>query len=273
MSSKNLKTSTIIVLLLLSTQTILGQEWTKIDSLSFKVKIDQVSLDRQGNIYTSNIEGAIEKYDRNGVLLRHFSSNKQSKPSLIEAWQGLRVFSFYKEFQEYLLLDRLLNNSERYNIDNQKISGFTVLATMAADDNIWLLDAQSLSLKKIDINNQEVILETSFSLNLPSKNFDFIFMREYQNLLFIADKNNGVLVFDNIGNYLETLNLGNLSQLSFNGSNLVTLKAGSLLLLDLYTKEKREIELPDSSFYSFVLMDNDRVFLFQPDQLFIYQLN
>jgi hypothetical protein len=269
-----LKSSLAISLLFfLSTLSVRSQEWKKIDSVDFKVAVDQVSIDRQGNIYISNVEGAIEKYDRNGILKRHFSSNKKSKSSLIEAWQGLRVFTFYKDFQEYQLLDRLLNNSERYTLDDQKIAGFSSMATMAADNNIWLLDARALSLKKIDINNQEVILETSFSLNLPSPSYDFTFMREYQNLLFIADQKSGILVFDNIGNYLETLDLGAVEHFTFNESNLVTLKGNKLLTFDVYTKLKREISLPDSSFFSFVLMENTRIFLFSMNQLFIYELN
>jgi hypothetical protein len=271
--SKNLKYRLAIYFVLISFFSVQAQEWKLIDSVNFHSTIDQVSIDRQANLYISTSEGAIEKYDRNGQLQRHFSSNKRSKPSLIEAWQGLRVFSFYKEFQEYLLLDRLLNNSERYILDNQKIAGFISLATTAADNNIWLLDGQSLSLKKLDINNQELILETSFSLNLLSSSFDFSFMREYQNLLFIADRNNGVHVFDNIGNYLETLETGEISSFSFNRSNLIYLKKSKIVALDFYSKQKREISLPDSSPFSFVLMENTRVFLFTPNRLLIYELN
>ncbi|MGK0488833.1 MAG: hypothetical protein ACJAXB_002020, partial [Candidatus Endobugula sp.] len=71
----------ISLLIFFSTLSVRSQEWKKIDSVDFKVAVDQVSIDRQGNIYISNVEGAIEKYDRNGILKRHFSSNKKSKSS------------------------------------------------------------------------------------------------------------------------------------------------------------------------------------------------
>jgi hypothetical protein len=130
-----------------------------------------------------------------------------------------------------------------------------------------------LSLKKIDINNQEIINETFLSLNLSPSDFDFTIMREYQNLLFIGDRKNGVLVFDNIGNYLETLPLKEIEYFSFNGTNLIAHEGANLLLFDIYKKQKREVSLPDSSNYSFVLMENTRVFLFSSSRLDIYELN
>lgn len=250
-----------------------AQQWKKFASIEFEQNIEQVSIDRQGNIYLEVASGAIEKYDRNGVFQRHFSPNKKSNPSLIEAWQGLRVFVFYKDFQEYLFLDRLMNSSERYTLDNQKISGYSSIATLAADNNLWVLDAQALSLKKIDINNQEIIIETFLSLNLSPSQYDFTTMREYQNLVFIGDKKNGVLVFDNIGNYLETLPLAGIDHFSFSGNNLITQKSNKLILFDIYKRQKKEVSLPDSSTYSFVLMENTRVFLFARNHLDIYELN
>ncbi|PIQ49825.1 MAG: hypothetical protein COW03_02915 [Cytophagales bacterium CG12_big_fil_rev_8_21_14_0_65_40_12] len=250
-----------------------AQQWKKFASIEFEQNIEQVSIDRQGNIYLEVASGAIEKYDRNGVFQRHFSPNKKSNPSLIEAWQGLRVFVFYKDFQEYLFLDRLMNSSERYTLDNQKISGYSSIATLAADNNLWVLDAQALSLKKIDISNQEIIIETFLSLNLSPPQYDFTTMREYQNLLFIGDRKNGVLVFDNIGNYIETLPIAGVDYFSFNETNLIAQKGNKLILFDIYKRQKKEVSLPDSSTYSFVLMENTRVFLFGTNKLDIYELN
>jgi hypothetical protein len=273
LNSKNLRTSIILISLLYSSFAVSAQEWTKITTVDLKKKIEQVSIDRQGNLYMEVESGAIEKYNRDGVFQRHFSPNKKSNPSLIEAWQGLRVFVFYKDFQEYLFLDRLMNSSERYPLDNQKIAGYSSITTLAADNNLWVLDAQALSLKKIDINNQEIINETFLSLNLSPSDFDFTTMREYQNLLFIGDRKNGVLVFDNIGNYIETLPIDGIDYFSFNGTNLIAQKDHKLILFDIYKRQKKEVSLPDSSPYSFVLMENTRVFLFGTSKLDIFKLN
>ncbi|MGW8121243.1 hypothetical protein ACV07N_01190 [Roseivirga echinicomitans] len=249
-----------------------AQAWKKIESIKLNNPANQVSIDRQGNLYVSTLNGSIDKYNASGSLQSHYSPSKRSTPQLIEAWQGLRVFAFYKDFQEYSFFDRFLSSSERYAINNQKIVSYASLATVAADNNIWVLDAQGFTLKKVDVNNNEVISETNLSLVLSKKRYEFSFLREYQNLLFINDKNNGVLVFDNLGNYLETLPLFNLDFFSFKDSSLISIQNGNLVYFDIYTKQKKEVSLPDPS-YTFVLMENKRVFLFSKTTLDIFELN
>jgi hypothetical protein len=116
LNSKSLRTNIILIFLVFSSFAVSAQVWEKITTVDLNQNIEQVSIDRQGNLYMEVESGAIEKYNRNGVFQRHFSPNKKSNPSLIEAWQGLRVFVFYKGFQEYLFLDRLMNSSERYTL-------------------------------------------------------------------------------------------------------------------------------------------------------------
>ncbi|WP_339606562.1 hypothetical protein [uncultured Roseivirga sp.] len=267
-----MKHSITFILLIAIQSFALAQDWKKIESVKLENQVNQVSIDRQGNLYISSINGSIDKYDSNGVFQLHYSPTKKSSPRLIEAWQGLRVFAFYKDFQEYLFLDRFLNASERYSINNQEGVSYTNLSTIAADNNIWVLDAQGFSLKKIDISNNEAISETNLSLVLSNKAYDFSFIREYQSLLFISDNKNGVLIFDNLGNYLETLPIFNLNFFSFLDTSLIYIQNGNIVYFDIYTKQKKEVSLPDPS-YTFVLMENKRVFLFTRTTLDIFELN
>tara|TARA_R100000005_G_C5002409_1_gene210035 strand:+ start:2994 stop:3824 length:831 start_codon:yes stop_codon:yes gene_type:complete len=271
-TSRFLKHSITFILLIAIQSFALAQDWKKIESVKLENQVNQVSIDRQGNLYISSINGSIDKYDSNGVFQLHYSPTKKSSPRLIEAWQGLRVFAFYKDFQEYLFLDRFLNASERYSINNQEGVSYTNLSTIAADNNIWVLDAQGFSLKKIDISNNEAISETNLSLVLSNKAYDFSFIREYQSLLFISDNKNGVLIFDNLGNYLETLPIFNLNFFSFLDTSLIYIQNGNIVYFDIYTKQKKEVSLPDPS-YTFVLMENKRVFLFTRTTLDIFELN
>jgi len=271
-TSRLLKHSITFILLIAIQSFAFAQDWKKIESVKLENQVNQVSIDRQGNLYISSINGSIDKYDSNGVFQLHYSPPKKSTPRLIEAWQGLRVFAFYKDFQEYLFLDRFLNASERYSINNQEGVSYTNLSTIVADNNIWVLDTQGFSLKKIDISNNEAISETNLSLVLSNKVYDFSFIREYQNLLFISDSKNGVLIFDNLGNYLETLPIFNLNFFSFLDTSLIYIQNGNIVYFDIYTKQKKEVSLPDPS-YTFVLMENKRVFLFTRTTLDIFELN
>ncbi|WP_157716153.1 hypothetical protein [Roseivirga echinicomitans] len=267
-----MKLKLTLFILIFSHPLAYTQDWKKLESVTLKNPANLVSIDRQSNLYVSSLNGSIDKYNSNGEFQSHYSPTKRSTPRIIEAWQGLRVFAFYKDFQEYSFFNRFLVESERYKFGNQQVVSNSSLSTIAADNNIWVLDAQALSLKKVDTNNNEVISDTNLNLVLKNKNHDFSYIREYQNLLFISDNKNGVLVFDNIGNYLETLPLFGLNFFSFKDSALISIQNGNVLYFDIYTKQKKEVSLPDPS-YTFVLMENKRVFLFTSTTLDIFEIN
>jgi len=229
-------------------------------------------MDRQGYLYFSNNQGAIDKFDKKGNQIYHYSPQKQGTPTLIEAWQGLRTFVYYQNFQEYLLLDRFLNASERYPINSNQISDFSGLVTLANDNNLWILNSQELSLKKIDINDRELLIDNKLNLSLDIDAWDIKFIRSYQNYLFIGDAKEGIFVFDNLGNYSEKITGQGVDFFTFAGDEIVFLSDQKLQTIHLYDKTKREISLPDLP-YQFVLMENNQIFLVHNKTVEVYRIN
>ena len=72
------------------------------------------------------------------------------------------------------------------------------------DGNIWLFDQSDFSIKKYNPTLKEVIFYTPLNNFIQSEE-EIYFMREYQNKLFIASENNGVLMFDNMGSYIKNI--------------------------------------------------------------------
>lgn len=262
----------ISILFLVSSLAAQAQQLTKIKSVELNRKVVNASIDRQGNIYIASNNGDIDRYDPEAELAYHFSPDKKGNATLIEAWQGLRTFVFYRDFQQYLFLDRFLNNSTPFEI-GKGLSTYYELGTIAGDNNLWLIDQQELTLKKLDIEISEFLSETPFNLNLDPADFDLTFMREYQNLLFVSDKSSGVLVFDNLGNYLESLPIKGLNHFSFSKNVLLGLNASGnkVKLIDIYTKKEREISLPDLS-YQFVFMENSRLYCIAAKRIDIFKV-
>lgn len=263
----------IFIQVLVSTFVLHGQTLTKVKSLQLDHSAVNASTDRQGNLYIASSNGDIDRYDKDAILSYHFSPDKKGNATLIEAWQGLRTFVFYHDFQQYLFLDRFLNNSVSYDIGNG-LSTYYELGTIAGDNNLWLIDQQELTLKKLDIEINEFLSETPLNFNLDPDNFELTFMREYQNLLFISDKSSGILVFDNLGNYLESLGVLGLNHFSFSGNELLGLNGSGdkVKLIDVYTKKEREISLPDPS-YQFVFMENSRLYCIAAKRIDIFELD
>jgi len=269
--SRPLKAKLIILLFYLSCTNMLAQELNKVKSIPFEHEVVHASIDRQGNVYIASKNGDIDRYDKEGTLAYHFSPDTKGNVSLIEGWQGLRTFVFYRDFQQYLFLDRFLNSPNRLNIGSDP-SRYYQWATLAGDNNLWLVDQQELSLKKLDIEINDFLVETPFNLNLDPENFQLTHIREYQNLLFISDVNSGILVFDNLGNYLESLPISGLDYFSFRDNELFGLiEPGKVASIDIYSKKVREISLPDLS-YKYVLMENSLLFAISNDRMDIFQI-
>ena len=251
---------------------LFSQEAKIIESFSIPFEPVAASIDRQGFLYFASSDGVIEKYDNKGQLQYHFSPQRKATPSLLEAWQGLRVFVYYQGFQEYLFLNRFLANSERYSLNRFNVAQINGIATLSADNNLWLLNTSNLTLSKIDVNSGELLLENILSLSLENKKLNPSFIREYQNLLFISDSKGYILVFDNLGNFVEEINAANNGFFSFSKNWLISSSPEQIVLTDIYSKKTKEISYANLP-YQFVFMENDLLFAISGKRVDILSIN
>ena len=215
LSSRPLKVRPIIFLFVLFITGITeAQELSKVISVNVRSSIVAVSIDRQGYFYVVLTNGDINKYDTKGEVLYQFSASKNGTPRVIEAWQGLSVFCYYQSFQEYLFLDRFLNNSERFRLP-ASVGTFSSLMTPSGTNNLWLIDEQGLTLKKIDLQTKNTIIDTPLNLSLQKNRYQFEHIREYQNLLYVSDPGKGLLIFDRFGNFVEQVDLEGVGYFNF----------------------------------------------------------
>ncbi|MEO1049649.1 MAG: hypothetical protein AAFX87_03465 [Bacteroidota bacterium] len=245
-----------------------SQELQLIDSVQISSP-QQVSIDKLGNIYITDRRGNIDKYDSLGNHQLNFSPQKLGDVTIIEAWNPLRIFLFYADFQEYELLNRFLDTPIRYRLDEESV-GFAQVGTVSNDNNIWLVDIASFELKKLDINTREIFINMPLDLILDPDNYEINYIREYQNILFINDARSGVLVFDNLGNYLRTIPKVDLTHFSFYLDDMYYIIDGNLAILNIYSNEESAIALPKD--YVFGLKHRNRAYLMNDKQLDIYRL-
>ena len=260
------------IVLVTNVNSLPGQTLQLIRSFKVSNTPVQVSTDRQGNLYLGNKNGSIDKYNLQGELLRHFSTQKVSIPSILEAWQGLRIFVFYREYQEYLFLDRFFNPSPRYTF-SADVFQFVNLATIGNDEQLWVVDGQDLSLKSMDIHLREIRTDSPLNLYLDPNGSELTYLRSYQNFVFLADKASGILVFDNQGNYLETIHFEGIDFFSFSGDDLVAKRKDKVLFYDISQKTKREIGLPDPSTRFVLVANNNHLITVSNYLVSVYQVN
>ena len=117
----------------------------------------------------------------------------------------------------------------------------------ALNNQIWLVDMVDFSIKKIDPQWEQVTIRIPLRQILDPEESEFVYLREYQNLLFLADRNSGVLIFDNLGNFLRQIAVTGIVYLHFQGNALyyqVENDDRQLYREDLYSGVQDTIQMP-----------------------------
>ncbi len=238
---------------------------TKIDSPS------KVSVDQAGNIYVADQTGNLFLFDPEGTLQSDYSPPHPARISLLEAWQGLRIFLFFRDLQQYAFLNRfLINPKGNYDFSN---TGFVEMAAPSSDNNIWLIDQTDFSMKKYLIFQQQTGSSTPFDLLLDPEHYEIDFIKEYQNKVFVADKNSGILLFDNFGNFIKKYNQPGLKEFNFFDNYLYFIDKSQIVLIDLYNDNRQTVPLPAAKNYRHLIVFGDRYYLFDENGMDIYHLS
>jgi hypothetical protein len=260
------------MLLLLFFSIISGvsaQELRKVKEISIDFP-SALSVDREGKIYLGDNKGNLTRYSADGAFELDYSPYRPSKITSVEAWQGLRIFLFFRDLQEYTFLNRFLVIQGNYDFYPEAV-GFVEAATPSADNNIWLFDQTDFSLKKYDIALKAIKTHTPFDLLLDPDNYDIGTMREYQNKLYVSDLNTGILVFDNLGNYLTSIPHKGIDYFNFLEDELYFIKDGELIFLNIYNQAAKNIALPEDHQWVLPLVLKERYYFISEGLMVVYE--
>jgi hypothetical protein len=205
--------------------------------------IQSASLDNKGNLYVGDQKGNLYQYlptgERSDLL---YAPPRPSGLTLIDASNPLRIFAYYQDLQEYVILDRFLTESARYSLTD--FTTFSGLCAPSQNNQIWLVDLQSFALKKIDpLRNIEQI-SVPLEQVLDPESYEITHLQEYQNLVFMSDKYRGIYIFDNLGNLMIQIPVRNVSHFSFSGDDiLMATSSKELIRYNLYEGTEQKITL------------------------------
>ncbi len=246
-----------------------SQDWRKIKTIKLSSEVTAVSIDRYGMFYFSDQDGSIFKYDTLGVLQITYSPPRKADVTILEAWRNVNIFVFYRNLQEFVLLDRFLSPSPNSRIESSEV-GFARLATFSYDNNVWLIDETDFSLKKYSISRNKTELTTNLDLVLDPNLYDMNFIREYQNFVFVNDKNSGVLIFDNMGNYKTKIPVKELSYVGFFNDEICFQEGEKIKFINIYTYSERTESLPEKGSFQFLLYSKSCLYLFKENSIEVY---
>lgn len=199
-----------------------------------------ISEDRLGNFFLIQKDGKIRKYDPDGKVL---ASGFEKALTLIEPWYQPSVFMYVRSKQKYMITGRNFENRQEFELE-PALAVEPYLVCPTHDNKLWILDHADLSLKKVNRFTNEVIHEFGIDSTLLSPNNDFIYLREYLNLIFLLDKNSGILILNHLGNVISKIEVSNLTSFYFYGEDLYYLHENKLKFINILNEKQHEVELP-----------------------------
>ncbi len=209
------------------------KEW-KVSDVTFMAE------DRLGDFFIVQKTGKIKKYDLNGKVL---ASTSEKGVTLIEPWYHPSIFIYKRSKQQYILYGRNFENREESVIE-PSIAIEPYLACPTHDNKLWIFDKADYSLKKVNRYTNEVIYEFEIDRELVTNQPEFTYLREYLNLVFLLDKNSGILILNHLGLVINKIEIKNLKGFYFYGEEIYYLENDKLKFLNLVTEKEHEVSLP-----------------------------
>jgi hypothetical protein len=245
---------TLIALLLISTLSASAQQLKKLRDVKLPAAVDCISVDRLGGFYTVTDCG-IDKFDPEGKAVGKYRPRGCTTTELVEAWGNARVFAFQKSHPRFIVFNPEMEILDFISID----PAFAVepqLAAPAPDmSSFWILDVDK-SVKKIDGASRTVSFETD---TLKSVKGNFVYMREYQNMLFLLEPSTGIHVLNKLGQPLSKIDATNINYFNFAGEDLYYLKDNQVYFYDIFSKDTYSISVTPG--YKFVVATDERLIL------------
>jgi hypothetical protein len=230
------------------------------------------SLDRRGALYVADADNNLRQFGAEGLPLNTYAPPMPGHVAQVEAWNVTSTLLFYDDRQELVLLDRFLSPLSSVRL-SEYLDGTVRVATLAPDNQIWLLDESSLVLREFDPNTLRLVQSTPLDLIIGRTKPDFRFIRQYQNNIYLLDRSTGIYVFDNLGNYKKKLPFTGLTTVGFRGDELYYLSEGKLHFFHLYNLTERTLPLPvPADAVRQVLVGEGFAYVFTPQGVLVYQL-
>lgn len=154
-------------------------------------------------------KGMLERYNSDGVFIQNYGSIYINEHTEIISVNGFKTILFSPDFGKIIQLDnrlRELDEIDAYNLQNYII---TCIGSSYDNNFLWVWDAATQRIVKIDKDQKPIFTSNTISL-LVGKKINPRQILESGILLYLVDRQNGIFIFDNQGNYIKNIPLENI---------------------------------------------------------------
>lgn len=230
----------VIIFSILPNLSAQEQELSIVDTIP--VPSRWIVTDKMQHLFLIKNDHTLLKYDAKGKLLYEYNENSLGAISSVDVQNPFFILVYYNDYTTVVLLDRTLSEVRRQDLADLNIDQVQAIG-IASDNNIWLFDNNTFTLKKIDAQNQ-VLLESNDLSMLSTQIPDPTQLIEYQNKIYLNSPDDGILVFDQYANYFKTIAIKDAAHIQLYEEKIFYVKQHEIYAYTLQSFLTQKIILP-----------------------------
>ncbi len=227
------------------------------------ISVQQVYLDNLDQVHIVDTRGTLTRYDEQLNAQYIYADLTLGTIDHIDVTNPLTVLVYHRQYGVISYLDNTLAKIKKQNIQDW---GYFDVNTIASsnDGNIWLYDPIKNQILKIDDTGKELL--SSHNLNdYNLNNLTPIKIIERENLLFIYDQQYGIIVFDNLGQYLKILPLKNIVNFQTDGKFIYCYDKNIMMSYSIKLMDQNEIEINPTSTPKNIIISTNWIYYIYED--------
>ena len=238
--------------------SVSAQKWQlfkKNDSLDCRYFL----TDQLKNIYIITNKSEVLKYDSEGYFDSRFSYKKFGKIWSADVTNPFKIILYYTDYQCVVIIDAALNPIKTLFLNDMGVASARAIA-MGDSGHIWIYDSGVNKILRFSVDATGFNLAySSPPLSISGIQPNQMLVRENKIYMNVPEK--GVLIFDQFGKYIKTLDILNASALQIIENQLFYKQDNKFFRFNLQTLAKAAIKLPED-------VDGNRYIQIQKGRLF-----
>jgi hypothetical protein len=190
----------------------------------------------------------------------------EQTPTVFEPRDGARMFIYFADTKKGSFFSP--ETKQEFNIQNHYAIE-PILATSSGDNNVWIVDKADWSVKRFDPKASKIVAEALIDKTQFEGEPKILAVREYQNFLFVLEKNTGILIFNGLGKQIKKVDGKEIPYFNFLGEELYYKKGDKLIFYDLFDGKTREENTDEKSRYT--LLTDARKYVVYTDRIDVFE--
>lgn len=233
----------IFAICFLSPPSVSAQKWAlfkKNDSLDCRFFL----TDQMKNIYIITYKNELLKYDGEGYFDSRFSLKKYGKIASVDVTNPYKIILYYTDYQCIVIIDAALNPIKTLYLNDMGVANAGAIA-MGDAGHIWIYDSGVNKILRYSVDATGFKLaHATPPLSMTGLQPNHMLVRE--NMVYMNVPTKGIVVFDQFGKYIKTLDMKNASELQIIENQLFYKQKSKYYRFNLKTLATTIINLPEN---------------------------